>query len=253
MSFRKIQLASSAALLLASFVAQATPIYTSWGSLPAATFGGSGIPNDAVAKTEVFVNGNDQITLALTAHGRYSNPAVTNNGAGVFYAGPGSNCGTPTDPVGCPSGASQGALWNFAYYINVAGGASLADYTFKLYYDFDPGVGTLFADLGEINVNNYLLAIPVNPASLTNLQDSQNLMFAGFSTPVPGIVDTPTVGSFNPNALGQYNFYLTFQKNNLPTFTGAVGIDVNVVPVPAAAWLFGSALGLLGLRRRLTT
>jgi hypothetical protein len=29
-----------------------------------------------------------------------------------------------------------------------------------------------------------------------------------------------------------------------------VGIDVNVVPVPAAVWLFGSGLGLLAWVRR---
>ena len=33
---------------------------------------------------------------------------------------------------------------------------------------------------------------------------------------------------------------------------GFLTVNTSVVPVPAAAWLFGSALGLLGLRRRNT-
>ena len=239
-----------AALALAPIVTLATPVYTSFGSLPGANFGGTGIPNNAVAKTDVFVNGTDQVTLALTAHGRYSNPAVTDNGAGDYFAGPGQNCGIATDPVGCPS-VNQGALWNFAYYINVAGGGKLSDYQFTLYYDFDPGVNTAFGTLGNINVNNALLATgyPGYPATATLVQDSENLLFNFLATPVPGIVTVPTVGAFNPNALGEYNFYIGFSKINLPTFTGVVGIDMNVVPVPGAVWLFGSALGLLLSRR----
>lgn len=94
-----------------------------------------------------------------------------------------------------------------------------------------------------------------NPATTTLLQDSQNLMFASFATAVPFVVDTPTVPSFNPNAAGEYNFYIGFTKNNVPSFSGVVGIDVNVsvVPVPAAVWLMGSAVGLLGWMRRRAT
>ena len=248
------KLAVLAVIVAIPGIGSATPVYTSFGSLPGANFGGTGIPNSAVAKTEVFINGTDQVTLALTAHARYSNPTVTDNGAGDYYAGSGQNCGIATDPVGCPS-ASQGALWNFAYYINVAGGGKLSDYTFTLFYDFDPGANTAFGTLGNVNVNNALLAggYPGYPATATLYQDSQNLLFSGFSTPFAGIVTVPTFGAFNPNALGEYNFYITFSKVNLPIFTGAVGIDVNVVPVPAAVWLFGSALGLVGVLRRRAT
>ena len=251
MRIRNAKWALAAIAISLPFAAIATPVYTSFGSLPGANFGGTGIPNNAVAKTDVFVNGTDQVTLALTAHARYSNTPVTDNGAGDYYAGPGQNCGVTTDPIGCPS-ASQGALWNFAYYINVAGGGKLSDYTFTLYYDFDPGVNTAFGTLGNVNVSNYLTAIgyPGYPAIATLVQDSQNLLFSGFSTTVPGIVTVPTIGAFNPNALGEYNFYLGFSKINLPLFTGTVGIDMNVVPVPPAAFLFSSALGLLGLARR---
>ena len=65
--------------------ADLTPEFTTFGPLPGATFGGSGIPNDAVAITTI-VDGTTTITLGLTAHQRFASPAVTNNGAGVFTA-----------------------------------------------------------------------------------------------------------------------------------------------------------------------
>ena len=113
-----LKIALAAVMLSTPFAAMATAIYQTFGTLPV-TFGGSGIPNNAVAASSVFVDGSTNITLGLTAHGRYSNPTVTNNGAGLFYAGSGSNCGIATDPVGCPS-ASRGALWNFGFFVGVS-------------------------------------------------------------------------------------------------------------------------------------
>jgi hypothetical protein len=229
----------------APFAAMAAPTYTSFGSLPGATFGGSGIPNNAVAVTTI-TDGANTITLGLTAHGRFFNPAATNDGAGTFYAGTGQNCGDPV-PANCTS-SLQGALWNFAYYIDVAGGGNLSNYSFALNYDFDPGTGTSQSALGTININNALVAQSINPASLTNLQGSENLLFSIYTTGFAGVITPPTYASFNPNAPGEYSFYLTASNNSGVLATSA--IDVNAVPVPAAAWLFGPALGLLGFRRR---
>src|SRR5581483_6837101 len=116
---------------LATFTATATPVavsFTTFGTLSGATFGGSGIPNNAVAITTVLDNGNT-ITLGLTATQRYANPALTNNGAGVFLAQPGG------DGV---DGQPSYALWNFDFYVNSTGGS----YKFDLLYDFDPATGT---------------------------------------------------------------------------------------------------------------
>jgi hypothetical protein len=244
------KIAIAAVMMSMPFATMATAIYQTFGTLPV-TFGGSGIPNDAVAASSVFVDGTTNITLGLTAHGRYSNPLVTNNGAGVFYAGPGSNCGIATDPVGCPS-TNQGALWNFGFFFGVTGpGADLLDYDFKLYYDFAPGTNTPVGNLGVIDINNAIIAAGGNPAAMTVAQDSQNLLFTFLSVPVSGVI-TPPGSTFDPTTLGEYSFYITATtKTAFPAVVGTVGIDVNIVPVPAAVWLFGSGLlGLVGIARR---
>ena len=222
-------------------------IYTSFGSLPQgvppATFGGSGIPADAIAATSVIVDGNKTVTVALSATPRYSNPALTNNGAGTFYAQTGSNTG------GNNESATTGALWNFSYYVNVSGpGADLGDYAFTLYYDFNPAPATLPGAMGSINLNGGIVGAGGNPSSMTNVQGSENLLFSYLQTNVLGIVTPPPSGSFNPLANGEYSFIL--RADNAFGTLGRVGINVNAVPLPAAAWLFGSALLGLGWAKR---
>lgn len=251
-------IAVAAALMAAPAATLATPIYQTFGPLPDATFGGNGIPNDAVAANSVFVDGVNQITMGLTAHQRYFNPALANNGAGVFYAGPGSNCGIATDPVNCPS-TDQGSLWNIGFYIKVDGpSATLADYNFELYYDFDPGTDTAIGSLGKVNVNNFIVGGGGDPSTMDLAQSSQNLMFNFLMSCVPGVIEAPGCPfptGFDPDALGEYSFYLTATTTTaFPASIGTVGIDVEVVPVPAAVWFFGSALGLMGfVRRRMRT
>lgn len=114
----------AALLALSSLPAAAItidPQFTNFGLLSQATFGGSGIPNHAVAIT-TFGN----VTLGLTATQRFSNPAVTNDGAGTFFAQAGS------DPAN-----SAYAKWNFNYYISgLSSGQSVT-----LYYDKNPATG----------------------------------------------------------------------------------------------------------------
>ena len=92
-------------LLAAGFVAliaygagpdQAVPTFDTFGPLPAATFGGSGIPNDSVAISTHVIDGGPTITLGLTAHQRFFNPPLTN-----------------------PS-ALFGAKWNFGWFVDLA-------------------------------------------------------------------------------------------------------------------------------------
>lgn len=228
-------------------IAAASPLYDTFGPLTGANFGGTGIPNGSVAISSQFEDGANTITVAMNATQRYSNPVVTNDGLGTFFAGTGSNTG------GAGESPTTGALWNFNYYIDVTGpGAVLANYDIKLFYDFNPAFDNGPANLGVVNVTNAILG-GGNPL-LTNVQGSENLMFNWLTVSIPGVVTPPggAFTSFNPNATGEYNFAI--QVTRAGWNVEQVRMDVQVVPVPAAVWLFGSALGLMGFaRRRLAT
>ena len=199
-----------------------TPTGTTFGSLPAATFGGSGIPNDAVQITTV-----GSLTLGLTATPRYANPAVTNDGAGTFFA----NAGGDT-----LNGAPTFGQWNFDFYINGLGASQFV----KFYYDNDATVGNDVASFFPVTVN---------------AQDSWNLGM-GFLNG----------GIFNPNANGEYGFALvayeyepvaefsTERTIPTPREIGRSAILVKVGTVPDAGsttLMLGSTLiGLVLLRRR---
>ena len=223
---------SIACALVMSGLAYATPItptYDSFGPLPAATFGGSGIPNDAVA-ISTYTSGGLTITLALTATERYSNPPVSDDGAGTFTALAGSDGGL--------------AMWNFDYYINVTGG-SYSDYNFQILYDFAPAAGTDSSQLGSLNAPGSFIAANVVPS-----QDSVNLGFASLDTLNAPYVLPPVYPSFSPTAIGEYSFVL-----GVYTTSGAlidmVAINVNTVPVPEPATLtvIGLGLGSVALSR----
>ncbi len=223
--------------------ASASPLYDTFGPLPQATFGGTGIPNTEVAISSQFSNGTSLITVAMSATQRYGNPALTNDGAGTYFAGAGSNTGP-----GSPPGTGVGALWNFNFYINIDSTTeTLADYDIQIFYDFDPAFDNGPAGLGTINLTNAILGGP-NPLTTTLVEDSQNLMFNFLAAGIPFVVAPPAFGPFDPNALGEYNFGI--QVSQAGWGVENVRMDVQVVPVPAAVWLFGSALGLLGWMRR---
>ena len=62
---------SCCTLLLASLtlpgIASAFTIYDDFGSFPDATWGGSGIPNDAVAASMQIIDGTNTVRVALSA------------------------------------------------------------------------------------------------------------------------------------------------------------------------------------------
>jgi hypothetical protein len=223
-----------------SSAAIASPLYDTFGPLDEATFGGTGIPNDEVAISSQFSNGTSLITVAMSATQRFTNPPLTNDGAGTYFAGAGSNT---------PSGTSlEGALWNFNYYINIDSTTeTLADYDITLFYDFDPAFDNGPVGLGTINIKNAILGGP-NPLTTTLVEDSQNLMFGFLASDVAGVINAPA-GTFDPNAFGEYNFGISVGQ--LGWGVENVRMDVQVVPIPPAVWLFGSGLlGLVGIARR---
>jgi hypothetical protein len=215
---------AASATLLATPI---TPAYTTFGPLSGATFGGTGIPNHAVAITTI-----GDVTLGLTAHARYSNPPVSNNGLGVFTAVAGGDIYT------VPNTQPTWARWNFGWYASSSGSGN---YLLELRYDFDPGFGTVESLLGKI-------LIPLGPPPLglgTLLENSWNLgmTFLGTSTPpwvTPPPYPLPSNPSFDPNVSGEYSFALILRDLSGKEL-GRAAILVNAVPDG------GATLGLLGV------
>ena len=208
---RLVALLLPAALVALPVQAQFAPAGT-FGTLAAATFGGTGIPN-----TTVMMNTFGGVTLGLSAHQRFPNPGVvTNNGAGTYYA---------------ESGAGVGgfAKWNFDYYI---GGTPTPAYFYRLYYDFDSSFGNPTATLGNIVGTSFG-------------EGSENLGFGWLA--VTGGPITAPAGAFSAGASGQYNFALLQYERSSGHEVGRVAMNVEVSAVPEPTTYLLMATGMLGL------
>ncbi|MEO0531299.1 MAG: hypothetical protein AAF266_12100 [Planctomycetota bacterium] len=228
--------------------AAADPVADTFGAIPAATFGGSGIPNTAMAISTSTDAGNT-IVLGIAATPRFSATTVGNDGMGSYTVGSGEG-----DP-----GLSR---WNFSFYTNIAGGGSYADYQFDVRYDLDSAAGNSLGTLGNIDLNASVFgaaeaAVPGSgPAALAatdTVESSQNLAFSFLTTGVPGVVTPPTPAvTFDPNAIGEYTFQITVSDAFSGTLIDQVSIAVSAVPEPTAALvgtLLAGALGTFVTRR----
>lgn len=221
--------------------AHAAPIsvtFDNFGALPAATFGGSGIPNDAVAITST-----SDFVLAMSSHGRYENLLEGNDGAGTYFASPGSNIP--------PSSTIEGATWNFNFYISLLGGLTFGDNVdFNVYYDFDPAAGNDISTHGVFNIRNSLALFAIDPATQTLAEGSQNLFFNFLSLVTPAQTPPSSPMSFDPNATGEYTFAIvaTELSTGAELARTAIRVVVSDVNEPAIASLL--LVGLLVAARR---
>jgi len=174
--------------------------------------------------------------MGLAATPRFNSPALTNDGAGTYFAMTGQS-----DPLANPARS----LWNFSFDIQAEQGVNLSDYTFQLLYDMDPAVG------------NGSRGVLLDPAiQFFGYQDSQNLGFGFLGTNSPGAITAPAFTAFDPNANGTYNFtleqYLGGQLLSSIDMTVVVGDGgADVVPEPASMTMLATGLvGMAAARRR---
>ena len=114
-------------VVLMAFTASGAQAQVPFGTnctLPANSFGGSGIPTNNVMCS--VLNG---VQLGMSSTGSYASPATTTNSAGTYYSTPGDRIGAP------PATTVNFAKWNFNWFV---GGASANDF-FSLAIDLNPG------------------------------------------------------------------------------------------------------------------
>jgi hypothetical protein len=216
---RQITLLLGAALglLLSVSPAFATPMYDTFSSQPGDTFGGTDIPNSWVARTtqtwfqhdgsgNVIHSGT--IITDVTAHQRYNNLPLTNDGNGTFFATAGHD-NTPGAP-------SSYAAWNAAFETSYIGD--------------DPTLfGLTFGFVYDSNVFTYISGLPIG------YKDSWNLGMSFLYGP-----------SFDPTATGTHTVGVRLFKDGLVIGKDTL-VDVSVGSSVARAPDTGSSLTMLSL------
>ena len=233
-------------------MAFAAPVNVTGNVTPGVIYGTGGNANGSFTGETV-----DNIEVALRAHQRYPAENIYNYDGVDTYV---------FDSTVLTTNPANRSVFNFDWSINVdQSGLSfrnLADFSYLLSYDVDPGSAVLYVAIDPFNTSGYFdhslgdnstginagIESASNADLLTNMssysvaQQSSNLGF-GFAS--------------DPDAPGIYNFRLEVFDGTILRASSEISVRVNPVPVPGALPLLASGIGIFGLawrrRRRAAT
>lgn len=215
-------------------------------------------PDTNVTSDILFGNGNANGGFAVD---RQNNVEVglrakTRFPAGNDFPNGGTTTYTFRPGTGPGNAAPNRPLWNFEWSVstNVDGGgsAALADYSYLLSIDADPGAGTSYIAFDPINVGFSDNSIGTN--STANGAGEEATTAAEYAA----LIDENNVGQnswsiswfvpgFDPNASGLYNFMLeAFDADGRQLAKTEMNVQISAVPLPAALPLYGAGLAALG-------
>jgi hypothetical protein len=233
-------LAAAAAVFAGGVAVQAGTAYDASVTAPPGWYNGSGNPNGGF--TVVTDNG---IEIGLRAKYR-NNPSVINTPNTIYTVVPGAQTNVTSGGNGA---AANRAAWNYEFSINLrpggVGSLTLGDIddnsTLKV-TDLTTGANFTVNPLKHWPDNSSFGTVKNDPQILTDwgTQNSENPVFGDFPlnpSTVPGY-------TFDMNAQHNYQFDLSIFADGASVPLASDSIEVDVVPLPSAAW---SGLGLMGL------
>jgi hypothetical protein len=109
--------------------------------------------------------------------------------------------------------------------------------------------GWLFSQIGTLAVNDYAGQADIQEAIWKIMVPGYALVGAGAGAWFTSATDT-THDAFDWSAVMRVVTPNPLNQQTVDVQEFLIGPDPTVVPVPAAAWLFASAIGLMGLARR---
>jgi len=173
----------------------------------------------------------------------------------ALAAGPAGAAQVYLDPASLLVAPGEGFTLDLVLDATGSPGAKPGDYIGQVVVDYDPA---------RARYDGFTISSPAQLTAGPSLGTAGALATVTLGFRLTG-QDVGTLGTFSFTALGPvdstvalglgdaddfFGSFVNKAPTDLPFFPVLVGAEIEVVPLPAAAWLFLSALGAAGLGRR---